>query len=79
MSGLIDPSEAGFEVTPGDDNDQAVVGRGLYVGVSGDVKVDMFNGDTITFVNLAAGTIHPIRVRRVYATGTEATDIVIVY
>ncbi len=79
MSGLIDPSEGGFEVTPGDDNDQAKVGRGLYLGVAGDVKVDMFNGDTITFVNLSSGTIHPIRVRRVYATGTEATDIVIVF
>jgi len=71
--------EAGYAVTPGDDNDQPHPGSGLYVGVSGDVKVDMWNGDTFTFVNLAAGIIHSIKVRRIYATGTDATDIVITY
>ncbi len=50
--------------------------RGLYVGVAGDVAVIMV-GDTASVVipALAAGVLHPIRVRRVLATGTTATGI----
>lgn len=74
------PAENAFAVTPNNDADLAEDTRGLYVGVSGDVKVDLVGGSTeITFVNLAAGVIHPIRARRVYATGTTATSIVGVY
>lgn len=32
-----------------------------------------------TFNNLVAGVVHPLRAKRVYATGTDATDIVGVY
>lgn len=73
------PAENAFAVTPNNDADLAEDTRGLYVGVSGDVKVDLVGGTTVTFVNLAAGVIHPIRARRVYATGTDATSIVGVY
>lgn len=76
MSGLIDPGDGGFDITPSDTEDLAVPTRGLYVGAVGDVKVDMLNGDTVTFVAMLAGVIHPIQVRRVYATDTDATDIV---
>lgn len=79
MSGLIDPAERGFSITPNDSADLTVTTRGLYVGVSGDVKVDLVSGDTVTLVALAAGVIHPLRVRRVYSTGTAATDIIGVY
>ena len=75
MSGLIDPADGAFAITPSDTEDLEQVTRGLYVGVSGDVKVDMANGDAVTFVSLAAGVIHPLRVRRVYSTGTAATSI----
>lgn len=50
--------------------------RGLYVGVSGDVKVTMLDGTAVTFVGLAAGVIHPICCVQVFDTGTTATDIV---
>lgn len=73
------PAENAFAVTPNNDADLAEDTRGLYVGVSGDVKVDLVGGTTVTFVNLVAGVIHPIRARRVYATGTDATSIVGVY
>jgi hypothetical protein len=33
----------------------------------------------VTFTGLAAGVIHPIAAKRVYATGTGATGIVGVY
>ena len=82
--GLIDtrvgpstlPATDLFAVTPSDTNDLLVLTRGLYVGVSGDVKVTCMAGNVTTLVGLAAGVFHPIRVRRVWATGTTATNIV---
>lgn len=52
---------------------------GLYVGGTGNVKVDTANGDTVTIVALAAGVWHPISVTKIYATGTTATDILVGY
>jgi hypothetical protein len=76
MSGLIDPGDDGFDITPSDTEDLAVPTRGLYVGTTGDIKVDMLSGTTLTWVGLVAGIIHPLQVRKVYATGTDATDII---
>lgn len=73
------PALGAFDVTPNNSADLAIVTRGVYVGVTGNLKVDMANGDTVTFVGLAAGVIHPIRAQRIYATGTTATSIVGVY
>ena len=79
MSGLIDPADAGFEITPSDSADLEQTTRGLYVGIIGDVTVVMAAGMTLTFVELAAGIIHPLKVKKVFATGTDAADIVGVY
>lgn len=73
---LTSPAINAFSVTPNDSTDIVEVTRGLYVGVSGDVKVTTAAGDTVTFVGLAAGVMHPIRVTRVWSTGTTATDII---
>lgn len=72
------PADSAAAITPDNSTDLSAVTRGLYVGVSGDVKVDLYDGavTTVTFVGLASGVIHPIRARRVYATGTSATSIV---
>jgi len=77
--GLSAPADNAASVTPHDSNDLSIVTRGIYVGTSGDLKVDLSGGDTVTFANIAAGVIHPLRVQRVYSTGTTATDIVGVY
>lgn len=76
----IEPAENAMAITPNDSTDLTHVTRGIYVGVTGNVKVDMFGtGTAITFVGLAAGVIHPIRATRVYSTDTTATSIVGVY
>ncbi len=51
----------------------------VYVGVGGDVKV-IAAGDTVavTLKNVPTGSLLPIRVTRVYAIGTNATDLVAV-
>lgn len=76
---LIPPASRGFAVTPHNTNLLLHETRGVYVGVAGDLKCDLADGDTVTFVGLAGGIIHPIRATRIYATGTSATSIVGVY
>lgn len=48
----------------------------VYVGGTGDLKVDMLNGATVSFLSVPAGTILPIRASKIYRTGTDATEIV---
>ena len=60
-------------VTPSDTVD-CVAGL-LYVGVSGDVKVDTLDGDTVILKNMVQGIVHPIYVKRVHSTSTTATNI----
>ncbi len=72
--------EDAVAVSPDDSNDLADgATKGLYVGVSGNVKVDMANGTTVTFTGLASGIIHPLSVKRIYSTGTTGTSIIAVY
>ena len=66
------PASNAFTITPHDTNELAFVTRGLYLGVSGDVAVTMANGDEVTFLNMGAGYIHPLRVKIVKDTGTDA-------
>ncbi|MGD2077623.1 MAG: hypothetical protein PVH18_04540 [Chloroflexota bacterium] len=69
------PAAEAITVTPADAT-YIEPTRGLYVGVSGDVKVIMLDGTTVTFTGLAAGVIHPICCVLVFDTDTTATNIV---
>lgn len=76
-----EPCDEAAAVTPSDSADIPNIpaqGASIYVGVSGDVKVDMARGGTVTFVAHPVGTL-PLLVRRVYATGTAATSIVAIW
>lgn len=67
-------------VTPSDGADLARgTTKGLYIGGAGNVVVNLSNGDTVTLTAIQVGVIHPISVKRVWATGTTATGIVAVY
>ena len=46
----------------------------LYIGTSGDIKVTTVAGNDVTFVAHPAGYM-PVQVKRVWATGTSASDI----
>jgi len=78
-SGKEAPAENGFAITPNDSTDLATVTRGLYVGITGDIKVTLAGGTTVEFGALAAGVVHPLRVKRVWATSTTVTQIVGLY
>jgi hypothetical protein len=47
----------------------------LYVGVSGNLKVDTISGSTVTFGNVPVG-FFPVQVKKVYGTGTDAKEII---
>ena len=64
-------------VTPSDVDDIRLT-RGLYTGSGGNITVEM-NDKTVLFASTAAGTVLPLRVTRVWATGTVATGIVALY
>ena len=70
------PAYNAVEVAPNDGVDLTNTSRALYVGGAGDVKVDMYGTGTVTFVGVSAGSLLPVRVDRVYSTGTTATSIV---
>ena len=74
-SGLRDPIVAASEAIPSDSADLNKVTRALYVGTAGDIRVTLLDGDTVTFRTMPVGW-HPLRVSRVWQTGTTASDIV---
>ena len=64
-------------ITPDDRNDLEFVGSKLIIGTGGDLKVDTLEGQTITLKNISDGTlIDFIKVKKVHARGTTASDIV---
>lgn len=76
----LDGAWDGSDVTPNDGTDLPDgICRGLLVGVSGDVKVTMAGGTTMVWPALAAGVVHPIQAKRIWATGTTATSVKAAY
>lgn len=74
------PADEAAAVAPADGADLPVPSRGIYVGVGGDLTVDMVTtGATILFKNVPSGTLLPIMVKRVRNTGTTALSIVSIY
>jgi hypothetical protein len=66
-------------VISGSDHTLTYASRALWVGSTGSVKVDMIGGATLTFVNVQDGTLLPIRISKVYQTGTSAQNLVAVW
>ena len=85
---LSEPADFAKVVTANDaQTDINPYPRALYVGQTGDVKVMMKRvdktGDSdsngVVFPNVQAGSILPIQIRRVIATGTTASGFVALY
>ena len=70
-------------VTPSNTVDIPYVGGGdikwecvLYVGGAGNLRVLTAGEDDVTFTGVLAGSFLPVQVKRVFASGTSATNIV---
>jgi hypothetical protein len=72
---LTSPPERGLAIVPNDASDLPHVTRALYVGSPGDVVVKLQDGTVLSFANVASGALIPIRVARVLATGTTASQL----
>lgn len=82
--GIVAPYTRAVAVTPSDTTDLAEVTRALNVhkgtgGSTTDLAVIMAGDSSAITLTFAVGTTIPIRVRRVLATGTDATRIVALY
>jgi hypothetical protein len=76
VTGLSAPAQSAVAVVPSDTTDLAFTTRAVYVGSGGHLSVRMAGQTTaIVFRNLPISLL-PIRVDRILATGTTATDII---
>jgi hypothetical protein len=71
---MMQPANKAVSVTAHDSTNIATgVTRGLLVKTAGDYVL-LLGGDSATVtINLAAGVVHPLRVKRVNSTGSAAT------
>lgn len=74
--GTNDPAAHGFSISPSDISDLPETTRAIYVGTPGNLVVNLASGASLTFTNVPSGTVLPVRVSAVKATGTSATDLV---
>ena len=69
-----DPAITLFDIVPDDDADLSHVTTALSVATPGTVRVTTVNG-SVSDVVVHPGATFPLRVRRVWETGTTATGI----
>lgn len=75
LPGLESPIENAVAVTPDDEVDLEQATRCLIIGGAGILQVQMKGGGAPVPIPVQAG-FNPLRVTRIYATGTTATNIV---
>jgi len=82
IESLSNPARSGVAFSAsGGDQTLAEVSRGLYVGVAGNVSLLLMDDEatTILFVGVAAGSVLPLRVVKVFQAGTTADSFVALY
>jgi hypothetical protein len=75
---MTSPPSNAMSVSPDDTSDLGHPSRCINVAVPGSVRVTTVSGDTAT-VFIAAGVTFPLRARRIWATGTTASGITVLY
>ncbi len=75
-SSFAGPAGHGFAIVPSDAADLPEITRALYVGMGGSLAIVLQSGAELTLQGVAAGTLLPLRVRRLKASGTSASAVV---
>ncbi len=74
---VTNPAADAFAITPSNSaGDNFTLTRGFYVGAAGNVAVVLESGTAVTFPNMLAGVVYPIRCVRINSTNTTASSIV---
>lgn len=71
------PAVGGLAFTGTSDVTLTTTARSVYIAADGDLKVDMQDGSTVTFVGLKGGAVYPFTVRKIYDTGTTTSGAVL--
>ncbi len=71
---LTAPPSSAANITPSDSVDLPFVSRAIYIGTGGDLRVLTRDGHDVTYKNITGTKV--LRVARVFATGTTATDMI---
>lgn len=74
-TGMSGPANDAFNIIPDDAIDLTQVTRALYTGAGGDISLVMQSGASVSFIAVPAGIILPLRIRKVMATATTATNL----
>lgn len=72
---IFDTVSDAFAVFESNPNDGALI----YVGTGGDVRVQLLGGGDVLLKNVNSGQFLPLKVTRVFATNTTATDLVAIW
>nr|WP_298925250.1 hypothetical protein [uncultured Erythrobacter sp.] len=74
---LIAPARVAYSITPQDGVELSTSAKALYVGTGGDITFRAVGSETdVVLRNVVSGTILPIRIAAIQATGTTAADMV---
>jgi hypothetical protein len=72
---LVTIYRSGFAITPNDGTDLATQAKAIWVGGTGAIKVTTADDSTLTFAAVPVG-FFPVRCKRVWSTGTTATNLI---
>jgi hypothetical protein len=75
QGGLQTPVRSSFAITPSDTTELPFVTRAVYIGSAGNLTAD--DTASATFNGLPPGTVLPLRVRQIFATGTTAGMVLV--
>lgn len=76
QKGIDSVAERAADITPHDTNQLTTATRSVYIGTGGDLTVQLVGDSSpVTFRNVVSGSILPIRVQKVLATGTTAANL----
>lgn len=78
LDAVSDPARSALAAVPADGIPLASIPKAVFVGTAGDLTLRAVDdSQPVTFRNLAAGTILPVRAAEIRATGTTAADLVL--
>lgn len=69
----VNAATGGAAITPSDST--VVDFNGIYIGGAGNLAVTLFDGSVVTLTAVIVGQIYPLRVIKVMATNTTATNL----
>jgi hypothetical protein len=72
---LTSPASGAFAIEPHDSDALPLTTRALYVGIGGDLVVEMQWGAVVNFANVPDGALLPVRVNKVLAATTAASIV----